>query len=39
MCGNFIISSKMINTKHQMLWNKEKRYEPDIRKYMKATHG
>jgi len=23
---NFIISSKIIDTKHQMLWNKESRY-------------
>ena len=31
--ANYIINSKIINTKHQMLWNK-KRCEPDIRKYM-----
>jgi len=31
--SNFIIRSKTINTKHQMLWNKEKRCKPD-RKYM-----
>jgi len=24
MSGKFIISSKIINTKHQMFWNKEK---------------
>jgi len=34
--GNYIISSKIINAKHKMLWNKEKRRKPDIRKIHNA---
>ena len=29
--ANYIINSKIINTKHQKLWIKEKRCEPDIK--------
>ena len=33
--ANFIINSKIIDTKHQILWNKEKRCIPNIKKYMR----